>query len=68
MFKFIVPTDNEKIARVQALFNSETSEIRLQVSKKGNYTSITARELMMDPDQVLAYYRKASAIDGLIAL
>jgi putative lipoic acid-binding regulatory protein len=68
MFKFIVPADNEKIARVEALFNSHTAEVRIRPSKNGNYISITARELMMSAEQVLACYEKASHIEGLIAL
>ncbi len=68
MFKFIVPSDNEKIAKVEALFNAETSEIRRSESKNGKYTSITAKELMLNPDKVLECYQKASEIEGLIAL
>ena len=68
MFKFIVPSENEKIAKVEALFNSTTAEIRLRPSKNGKYTSITAKEVMVNADQVLDCYNKASKIAGLIAL
>lgn len=68
MFKFIVPSENSKIALVEAIFSSDTAEIRMSVSKNGNYTSITAKELMIDANQVMEYYRKASEIEGLIAL
>jgi hypothetical protein len=68
MFKFIVPSDNEKIAKVEALFNSNTAEIRLRPSKNGKYTSITAKEVMVDADHVLKCYEDASQIEGLIAL
>jgi putative lipoic acid-binding regulatory protein len=68
MFKFIVPSDNEKIAKVEALFNAETAEIRLRPSKNGKYTSITAREIMTSSDAVMECYAQASQIEGLIAL
>lgn len=68
MFKFIVPSDNEKIAQVEALFNSKTAEIRLRPSKNGNYMSITAKEAMLSADKVMETYEKASKIEGLIAL
>ncbi len=68
LFKFIVPSDNEKIAKVEALFNSKTSEIRLRQSKNGNYTSISAREVMTSADAVMQCYRSAAEIEGLIAL
>ncbi len=68
MFKFIVPSDNEKIAEVESLFNSNTAEIRMNESRNGKYTSVTAREVMTDSISVLDIYKKASKIEGLIAL
>ncbi len=68
LFKFIVPSESDKIARVEALFNSKTAEIRLRESKNGNYTSISAREAMTSAESVLECYKKASEIEGLIAL
>lgn len=68
MFKFIVPSENEKIAQVQALFDARTAEIRLKVSSKGAYTSITAKEVMTSADNVLEIYDRAGKIEGLIAL
>jgi putative lipoic acid-binding regulatory protein len=68
MFKFVVPSDNQKIAQVEALFNAETSEIRLKPSSKGTYTAITIREVMVSAQSVLDIYSKAYQIEGLIAL
>jgi len=68
MFKFIVPSDNEKIAQVEALFNSKTAEIKMNQSKKGKFTSITAKEVMTSSDAVLKYYENAAKIEGLISL
>ena len=68
LFKFIVPSDNQKIAQVEALFNSTTAEVRLRQSKNGNYTSITTREVMISAEKVIECYEKAYKIEGLIAL
>lgn len=68
MFKFVVPTDNEKLALVQAMFNSHTAEIRQKQSSKGNYTSVTIREVMISAQAVIDVYEEARQIDGLIAL
>ena len=68
MFKFIVPSDNKKIALVEALFDSKTAQIRSKQSTKGNYTSITVREVMTNVDSVMNCYREAAKIEGLIAL
>ena len=68
LFKFIVPSDIEKIARVEALFNTKTADIKSKESRNGKYTSISAREVMTSSDSVLDCYKKASEIEGLIAL
>lgn len=68
MFKFIVPSDLDKIAKVESLFNGETAEIKSVESKNGKYTSITIREIMLDADSVLDCYKNAGKIEGLMAL
>ncbi len=67
MFKFIVPAENRKVAQLQLLFE-ETAEIRIRESRKGNYLSVTIKEMMMDPESVLKVYQETSKIEGLIAL
>lgn len=68
MFKFIVPADNEKVAQIQALFNTKTAQITTRPSKKGTYLSLTAREVMVSADQVMKKYKQAAEIEGVIAL
>jgi hypothetical protein len=68
MFKFIVPAANEKLAQVQALFNSNTAQITTRPSSKGNFIALTAREVMVSADQVMEKYMKAAMIEGVIAL
>lgn len=66
-FKFIIPADNQKLALVEALFGAE-AEVRIKQSSKGNYLSISAKELMLSADGVIERYEKASEIEGLMAL
>lgn len=68
LYKFIVPSDNERIAQVEALFDSRTAEIRQTPSRNGTYTSISAREVVTSADQVIETYKRASKIDGIISL
>jgi len=68
MFKFICPSDNQTVAQVEALFNTETAEVTLNRSKKGNFVSVTAKELMTSADAVVERYEKARNIPGLISL
>lgn len=68
MFKFIIPADNEKLAQVQSLFNSNTAQITTRPSSKGNFIALTAREVMVSADQVIERYQNAAKIEGVIAL
>lgn len=66
-FKFIVPSDNKKLAQVEALFGPEAN-VQLRQSSKGNFVSVSAKELMLNADRVIERYQKASEIEGLMAL
>ena len=67
MFKFIFEPDDERLARVQALFPPEAEALR-KYSTGGKYLSLTIREVMMSAEEVVARYDEASAIDGVIVL
>lgn len=66
-FKFIMPSDNQKIALVSSLFD-DTSDIQVRPSSKGNYTSISAKEMMFDVNSIIDIYEKAALIEGVIIL
>ena len=67
MFKFIVPSDNRKMAMVEALFEEE-AQISTNESSGGKYISITIKIVMLNALEVIEKYRNAAKIDGLIAL
>lgn len=67
LFKFIVPNDSERVARVTALFN-DSDDLQLQPSKTGKYISVGAKELMLDVDSIIEKYMQAAKIEGLISL
>lgn len=67
MFKFIFEPDEERLQAVLGLFSSEAEVLR-RYSKAGKYLSITAKEVMMSADEVVARYDKAAKIEGVIVL
>ena len=67
MFKFIIKSDNRSIALVENLFGAET-DILTKESEKGKYTSITAKQVVMNVEEILDIYQKASVIRGIIFL
>ena len=67
LFKFIVPADNQKIAEVEALFDTQLAQIELRPSKTGKFVSVSAKEMMLDVDSIIARYKAATQIEGLMA-
>lgn len=67
MFKFIIPADNRKLARLERIFDGDNKIIKRE-SREGNYVSLTIREVMTSADEVIKKYKKAAKIDGIISL
>ena len=63
-FKFIVKKTELEYART--LFIRENLEVR--ESESGKYVSLTIVKMMQSSEDVMAVYKKASVIPGLIAL
>lgn len=67
MFKFIIKADNKTMALVEVLFEDD-AEIIQKESAKGNYMSITVKQVVMSIDEIIAIYEKASEIEGVMTL
>lgn len=67
MFKFIIPDNNRNYAILRSIFGDE-SKFSVRHSSKGKYISVTVKEMMMDPAEVIERYRRASIIEEIIAL
>lgn len=67
MYKFIFEPDQQRLDRVLALFPAEAEVLR-KYSTGGKYVSITVREVMMNADDVVGRYDRASEIEGVIVL
>ena len=68
MFKFIVKSDPRQIALMESLFSTKEAEVVIRESGKGNFVSITAKEMMLNPEEIIARYKQAEGIEGLISL
>ena len=66
-FKFIVPNKNDNVAKVSALYES-TSQIQIKSSANGKFVSVSNKQVMLSVDDIIEIYKKASEIEGLIAL
>jgi putative lipoic acid-binding regulatory protein len=68
LFKFIVPSELEKIAEIEAAFDGSDAKINTRDSSKGTYTSISVKVTMESPDSVIAKYLEVSNVEGVISL
>ena len=68
LYKFIVPSDVNKIAQVEAAFNDMGAVITTQQSKTGKFTSISVSVNMKSPQNVVDKYIEVSDIEGIISL
>lgn len=67
-YKFIIPTDNKRIAEVQRVFDGANPQFSMKESKTGKYTSVTVVVYVIDSDQVIHYYKEASAVKDVMML
>ncbi len=68
LYKFIVPTDAEKIKAIQNIFDNTGAVIESKKSSKGKYTSLSITVCLKDPDAVIFHYKEVSKVDGVISL
>lgn len=68
LFKFIIPNDEEKLNQLKAKFNAENADINLNYSKSKKFVSVSIKEVMMSPDQIIETYISVGEIEGVISL
>lgn len=67
MFKFIIKSDNKTMALVEVIFDNDADIIQKQ-STKGNFISITVKQVVMSVDEIIGIYEKAAEIEGVMSL
>ena len=68
LYKFILPTGEDKKAAIRAAFATTTATIEEKPSSSGKYTAYSIRLKVQNPDEVIAYYKEAGKIEGIISL
>ena len=68
LYKFIVPTDENQEEEVKSLFDKGGAVIETKKSKTGKYISLSIFLNVKSADEVIAYYKKADVIKGIISL
>jgi putative lipoic acid-binding regulatory protein len=68
LFKFIVPSENDNIERVELAFDCMGAVIKTTKSKTGKYTSVSIDVQMKDSQEIIDKYIEVSTIKGIISL
>ena len=68
LFKFIVPSGEDRIQQVEDMFDFEGAVITKNKSKTGKFTSVSIHVIMKSADAVIKKYQEAEKIDGIISL
>lgn len=69
LYKFIVPTSDEKVKKIEEIFDNLGAVINTKKSKNGKYTSVSVNVRMKNPDHVIVKYKEvAVSVKGVISL
>ncbi|MBC9796244.1 DUF493 family protein [Sinomicrobium weinanense] len=68
LYKFIVPTDTDKISQIEDIFDNRGAVISSKKSSNGKYTSISVQLIMQSADDVIEKYREVGKVEGVISL
>lgn len=68
LYKFIVPSQADKIEKINSIFDDLGAVIVNKESSKGTYTSISITVIMQSPDAVIEKYKEVGTVDGVISL
>ena len=68
LYKFIVPTDTQKITQIQNIFDNTGAVIESKKSRKGKYTSLSIMVNLKNPDEVIQKYKEVGEVEGVISL
>ena len=68
LFKFILPSDEDKKATVLSVFENHSVQITERNSSKNTYVSISIEGVFSSPDQIISKYKAVAQIEGVIQL
>lgn len=68
LFKFIVPSDEQKVEAVKKAFDCTGAVIKTSQSKTGKFTSLSVDVQMKSAQEVVDKYIEVSTIEGIVSL
>ena len=68
LFKFIVPSVDYNVLRVEEAFDCMGAVIKTTRSKTGKFTSISVDVTVKDAQEIIDKYQEVSTIKGIVSL
>ena len=68
LYKFIIPTDDAKLAQLKEVFRDKESEITTRPSSSDKYTGVSVSLMVKNPEEVIAFYKEAGKVEGILSL
>lgn len=68
LFKFIVPTVDDNVEKVENAFNCMGAVIKTTKSKTAKFTSVSVDVTVKDADEIIEKYQEVSTIKGIVSL
>ncbi|WP_371132993.1 DUF493 family protein [Lutibacter sp.] len=68
LFKFIIPSDEEKMNQIESMFNHAGAVITKTHSKTGKFVSLSVLVIMKTADDIIVKYMEAEQVEGIISL
>ena len=68
LYKFIIPADKDKINQIEKIFDHTGAVINKSSSRTGKYISVSVLVVMKNADTIIAIYREAEKVEGIISL
>lgn len=68
LFKFIVPSIEDNVIKVEEAFDCMGAVIKTTKSKTGKFTSISVDVTVKDAQEIIDKYQEVSTIKGIVSL
>ena len=68
LYKFIMPSVDDNVERVEKAFDRMGAVIKTTKSKTGKFTSVSIDVTMNSADEVIGKYKEVSTIEGIVSL
>lgn len=68
LFKFIIPSDEDKFDQIENIFNNLGAVINTKSSRTGKYVSLSIYIEMKSSDEIIEKYIAVGKVEGVISL